>query len=224
MSDLARFQHPRFASAYARTSLEADERGATEHRRRLLAGVRGVVVEVGAGNGRNFPLYPVTVRRVVAVEPDDTLRGMAEAAARTAPVPVEVVAGDADHLPVPDTAADVVVVSLVLCSVPDQASALAEIARVLRAGGELRYYEHVRSSRRWVGVVEDLVAPVWALAAAGCHPNRRTSEALRAAGFAVEQEERFRFRPLRGSPPSDHVLGVARRRAQRAGRMRSPTA
>ncbi|HVN11499.1 MAG TPA: methyltransferase domain-containing protein [Kineosporiaceae bacterium] len=213
MNDLARFQHPRFASAYARTSLEADERGASEHRRRLLAGVRGVVVEVGAGNGRNFPLYPVTVTRVVAVEPDDTLRSMAERAARTASVSIEVLAGDADHLPVADAAADVVVTSLVLCSVPDQARALAEIARVLHPGGELRYYEHVRSARRWAGVLEDLVAPVWALAAAGCHPNRRTSEAIRAAGFVVEREERFTFRPLRGTPPSDHLVGVARRPA-----------
>lgn len=211
MSDLGRFQHPRFARAYARMSVAADERGVAGHRRRLLAGARGVVIEVGAGNGRNLALYPTAVSRVVAVEPDATLRGLAEQAARTAPVHVEVVRGDADHLPVPDAVADVVVTSLVLCSVPDQASALAEIARVLRPGGELRYYEHVRSARRWIGALEDVVTPVWAVAAGGCHPNRRTADAVRAAGFAVEQEDRFGFRPLRGSPPSDHVLGLARK-------------
>ena len=121
-------------------SAEADERGITEEtRRRLVAGLAGRVVEVGAGNGRMFAHYPGSVAEVVAVEPDDTLRALAERAAAHAPVPVRVVDGDADHLPLPDAAADAVVTSLVLCSVPDQASALAEILRVLRRGGELRF-------------------------------------------------------------------------------------
>jgi ubiquinone/menaquinone biosynthesis C-methylase UbiE len=190
-------------------SVEADRRGVADHRRRLLVGLRGRVVEVGAGNGRMFAHYSLEVTEVVAVEPEDTLRALAEEAARSAPVPVHVVAGDADHLPVPDTSADAVVASLVLCSVPDQESALAEVVRVLRPGGELRYYEHVRSAGV-VGVLEDVVSPLWPLLAGGCHPNRRTSEAIGAAGLTVESEERFRFRPLRGSPPALHVLGTAR--------------
>jgi ubiquinone/menaquinone biosynthesis C-methylase UbiE len=190
-------------------SVEADRRGVADHRRRLLAGLRGRVVEVGAGNGRMFAHYPAEVTEVVAVEPEDTLRALAEDAARSAPVPVRVVAGDADHLPVPDASADAVVASLVLCSVPDQESALAEVVRVLRPGGELRYYEHVRSAGV-VGVFEDLVTPLWPLLAGGCHPNRRTSEAIAAAGLTVESEERFGFRPLRTTPPALHVLGTAR--------------
>ena len=205
-------QHPRFARAYARVSVEADARGVTEHRRRLVEGLCGRVVEVGAGNGRMFAHYPATVTEVVAVEPDDILRALAGEAAASAPVPVRVLAGDADHLPVGDGAADAVVASLVLCSVPDQASALAEMVRVLRPGGELRYYEHVRSGGV-VGILEDVVTPVWWRMAGGCHPNRRTSEAISAAGLTVESEDRFGFRPLRGSPPSLHVLGRARRPA-----------
>jgi ubiquinone/menaquinone biosynthesis C-methylase UbiE len=204
-----RLQHPRFARAYARVSAEADERGMAEHRRRLVAGLAGRVVEVGAGNGRMFAHYPESVAEVVAVEPDDTLRALAERAAAHAPVPVLVVGGDADHLPLPDAAADAVVTSLVLCSVPDQASALAEMLRVLRRGGEVRYYEHVRSAGV-AGVLQDAVTPLWRLAAGGCHPNRRTSEAIRAAGLVVETEERFRFRPVRLGPSSMHVLGRAR--------------
>jgi ubiquinone/menaquinone biosynthesis C-methylase UbiE len=205
-----RFQHPRFARAYERVSEEADERGMAEHRRRLVGGLAGRVVEVGAGNGRMFAHYPRSVAEVVAVEPDDTLRALAERAAAHAPVPVRVVDGDADHLPLPDAAADAVVTSLVLCSVPDQASALAEVLRVLRRGGELRFYEHVRSGGV-VGVLQDAVTPLWRLAAGGCHPNRRTSAAIGAAGLTVESEDRFGFRPLRGSPPAVHVLGTARR-------------
>jgi ubiquinone/menaquinone biosynthesis C-methylase UbiE len=203
-------QHPRFARSYARVSVEADRRGAGEHRRRLVAGLRGRVVEVGPGNGRMFAHYPPEVTEVVAVEPEDTLRALAEEAAGSAPVPVRVVAGDADHLPVADRSVDAVVASLVLCSVPDLGTALAEVVRVLRPGGELRYYEHVRSTGI-IGVLEDVVSPLWPLLAGGCHPNRRTSAAIGAAGLKTESEDRFGFRPLRGSPPAVHVLGTARR-------------
>jgi ubiquinone/menaquinone biosynthesis C-methylase UbiE len=157
-----------------------------------------------------FAHYPREVTEVLAVEPEDTLRALAEGAARSAPVPVRVVAGDADHLPVADGSADAVVASLVLCSVPDQASALAEIVRVLRPGGELRYYEHVRSAGV-PGALEDAVSPVWPLLAGGCHPNRRTSQAIAASGLAVEREDRFRFRPSWAAPAALHVLGTARR-------------
>jgi ubiquinone/menaquinone biosynthesis C-methylase UbiE len=211
VSDLRRFQHPRFARQFERLSVLCDERGMAEHRRRLAAGLRGRVVEVGAGNGRMFAHYPPEVTEVVAVEPDDTLRASAQRAAGDAPVPVEVRAGHADRLPVEARWADAVVVAGVLCSVPDQATALTEIIRVLRPGGELRYYEHVRSGNHLLAVVQDLLTPMWSRAAAGCHPNRRTSEAIRASGLVVQHEDRFAFQPLRLSPARDHILGAARR-------------
>ena len=139
-TDIAR---PRFARMYLRSAASAEERGATGHRRRLLEGLRGTVVEIGAGHGLNFPLYPGEVSEVVAVEPEPTLRSQAETAAESATVPIRVLAGVADELPLEDESADAVVASLVLCSVPDQQRALAEIRRVLRPEGELRFYEHV---------------------------------------------------------------------------------
>ena len=111
--------------------------------RRDAAGLTGRVVEVGAGNGLNFGHYPATVTEVVAVEPEPYLRERAEEAARAAPVDVTVVVGLADALPAEDGAFDAAVASLVLCSVPDQAGALAELRRVVRPDGELRFYEHV---------------------------------------------------------------------------------
>jgi ubiquinone/menaquinone biosynthesis C-methylase UbiE len=209
MSDLQRFQHPRFARIYERISAEAERRGTTEHRQRLLAGISGRVLELGAGNGLNFAHYPPAVTEVVAVEPDDSLRRRAEQAAQNAPVSIRVIAGHADQLPVDDASVDVVVASLVLCSVPDQASALAEIRRVLVSGGQLRYYEHVRDSGLR-GVLEEAITPVWSKVGGGCHPNRRTSHAIAVAGLQIDQEERFGFRPVRLSLRYEHVIGIAR--------------
>ena len=123
--------HPLFARVYARVGHLMDaEIG--DHRRRLLTGLTGRVLEVGAGNGLNFPHYPATVTEVPAIEPEPYLRRQALAAARQAPVPIRVVAGTAEALPAPDGAVDVVVASLVLCTVTDlQAMPLLARAHVL---------------------------------------------------------------------------------------------
>jgi SAM-dependent methyltransferase len=207
--DLQRFQHPRFAKIYTDVGAESDRRGGTEHRRRLLAGLAGTVIEIGAGHGLNFPLYPPEVTEVVAIEPEPTLRSQADTAAESAPVPVRVVAGHADALPAADATIDNAVASLVLCTVPDPGRALGEIRRVLVPGGQLRYYEHVRSDGV-KGVLEDVVRPLWSRIAGGCNPNRRTSDTIRGAGFVVEDEDRFSWRAARLSPASDHVIGRAR--------------
>jgi SAM-dependent methyltransferase len=132
MQDLSRFQRPRFARMYERMSVEAERHGTALQRGRLLAGLSGRVIEVGAGNGMNFPHYPVEVSEVVAVEPEDRLRALAERDAAGAPVPVTVVPGHGGSLEFADGSFDAAVLSLVLCSVPDQPAALAEVRRVLR--------------------------------------------------------------------------------------------
>ena len=199
--------NPRFAEAYVRMSGKAELRGVAGHRRELLTDLTGVVCEVGCGPGLCFPYYPTTVTRVLAVEPEPMLREHAVVAAARAPVPVEVRDGTADHLPVETSTCDAVVLSLVMCSVPDPSTALAEVARVLRPGGEVRFYEHVRSAHRVTAVAEDLVTPLWSRLAGGCHPNRDAVAALTAAGFAVDDVRRFGFSPQRGIPRTAHVLG-----------------
>jgi SAM-dependent methyltransferase len=202
---------PRFAKAYLRVAAKAEARGVAEHRRELLADLAGRVCEVGSGQGLNFPHYPANVTQVVAIEPEPTLREYAVAAARVAPVPIEVREGTADALPVEDASCDAVVLSLVMCTVPDPAAALAEARRVLRPGGQVRFYEHVRSAHRVVAGAEDLVAPIWARIAGGCHPNRDAVGALTSAGFDVSFVRRFGFSPQRGIPATAHVLGRASR-------------
>ncbi|MFV2113192.1 class I SAM-dependent methyltransferase [Micromonospora sp. LOL_025] len=205
--------HPVFARVFARASAAMDAAGAAAHRRRLVAGLAGRVVEVGAGNGRTFAHYPGTVERVLAVEPEPRLRAAAREAAAGAPVPVEVVDGLAEALPAPDADADAVVLSLVLCSVADQAAALREARRVLRPGGQVRFFEHVRAQTPGLRRAQRLVdATVWPLLCGGCHTGRDTVGAIRAAGFTVTELDAFRFPDSRlPAPAAPHVLGVATR-------------
>src|SRR3954466_3760609 len=101
-----------------------------EHRASVTAGLSGRVLELGAGAGSMFRHYPAAVTEVVAVEPEPYLREQASAAASVAPVPVTVVAGVADALPLQDGSVDAAIASLVLCSVADLSAALAELRRV----------------------------------------------------------------------------------------------
>jgi ubiquinone/menaquinone biosynthesis C-methylase UbiE len=199
--------HPIFARCYARVGHLMDAEVA-EHRRRLLAGLAGRVLEVGAGNGLNFPYYPATVTEVLAVEPEPHLRRLALAAARQAPVPIRVVDGTAEALPTHDAAFDAVVASLVLCTVADLDQALAETRRVLRPGGRLRFYEHVRAEDPRLARWQDRLERPWGWLVGGCHPNRDTVAAITAAGLRVVQLDRF---DLQAMPPlaRPHVLGVA---------------
>ena len=199
--------NPRFAKTYLRVAAKAEARGVAAHRDELLADLAGVVCEVGAGSGLNFAHYPNTVTRVVAVEPEPTLRAHAIGLAASAPVPVEVRDGTAGALPLADASCDAVVLSLVMCTFPDPTAAVAEVRRVLRAGGQLRFYEHVRSQHRVVAAAEDLVAPLWARFAGGCHPNRDTVATLTAAGFELSAVRRFGFSPQCGVPATAHVIG-----------------
>ena len=204
--------HPIFARFYARVGAAAEKAGAAQHRDELLAGVTGRVIEVGAGSGLNFSHYPTTVTEVVAVEPEPRLRLMAEKVARTAAVPIVVMDGVAGSLPVETAGFDVGVASLVLCSVPSLHGALAELHRVLRPGGELRFYEHVRSDHPKKARSQDRADHYWPWFAGGCHPNRNTLDAIRDAGFTVDEHREFLFQPcLLSAPVAPHILGRATR-------------
>jgi ubiquinone/menaquinone biosynthesis C-methylase UbiE len=205
--------YPIFARVYPRISHTAEQAGAAEHRRQLLAGLEGRVIEVGAGHGLKFQYYPPQVTQVMAVEPEPYLRKLALDTARNAPVDVEVAEGTAEALPAQDGEFDAAVASLVLCSVPDQQVALHEIARVLRPGGTLRFYEHVISTRPgWARFQRALDATIYPSLAGGCHCARDTDAAIRESGFEIEREQRIAFKASPIAPAIPHILGGARRR------------
>ncbi|WP_432112984.1 class I SAM-dependent methyltransferase [Streptomyces sp. S1] len=210
----SRVHHPLFARFYARFSVSAETRGGIGAlRAELLAGLAGRVVEVGAGNGLNFGHYPVGVTEVVAVEPEARLRELAGRAARRAAVPVTVVPGTAEALPAGDGAFDAAVVSLVLCTVRDVPAALAELRRVLRPGGELRFFEHGAADTPGLARVQrGLDRTVWPLLFGGCHTSRAPLAEIEGAGFALGPYRSFDV-PEGGPrlPSSPCVLGTARR-------------
>jgi ubiquinone/menaquinone biosynthesis C-methylase UbiE len=205
-------EHPIFARLYLRMASGRKAKGEDAYRERMLAGLSGRVIEVGAGNGLNFPFYPSAVEQVLAVEPEPLLREAATKNAADAPIPIEVVDGVSGRLPAEDESFDAGVASLVLCSVPDQARALAEFRRVIRPGGELRFYEHVVAQRPLAAGLQRVAdATFWPRVGGGCHLARDTAGAIARAGFTIERSERFAFTPGAPIPPIPHILGVARR-------------
>jgi ubiquinone/menaquinone biosynthesis C-methylase UbiE len=204
---------PWFARVLAWSAEAESRKGGLVHRRRLLDGLTGRVVEIGVGTGNNFPLYPSTVDHLVAVEPERNLQRLAVAAAGKVAVPIQVVAAVADNLPLATGSVDAAVVAGVLCSVPDPKAALAELMRVIRSGGELRFYEHVVADHAIPASAQRLLgATVWPRLMGGCHPAKDTAATLREAGFVLDGYDRFTFwgTPL-SVPVAPRILGRARR-------------
>ncbi len=213
----AAVSHPLFARCFDRLSWLM-EREVGAHRREMLAGATGRVVEVGAGNGMSFRHYPATVEEVIALEPEHYLRARAEEAARQAVVPVSVRDAVAEDLPLDAGGFDTAVASLVLCTVQDPARALAELRRVLKPGGQLRFFEHVRSDRQRKARVQTWLdrSGVWPRLAGGCHCAREIVRSIEAAGFEIERVHRVEVGPS-WLPANPYVVGVATRLPESEG-------
>ena len=204
-------RNPLFARLYAGVCSRLMERELAEHRREMLSGLSGRVVEVGAGNGMNFRQYPATVEEVVAIEPEPYLRSAALRAAQDAAVEVTVLDGVAEALALEDGSFDAGVACLVLCTVPDPAGALAELRRVLSPGAELRFMEHVRSDRPLKATVQEVVdrSGVWPRLVGGCHCARDTVASVEVAGYRIERIRDFDLGPS-WVVTNPYVIGVAR--------------
>lgn len=181
-----------FSAAYDRGFKGAEEAGLREMRRELLAQARGRVLELGAGTGLNLDLYPSSLESLTMVEPDPhmtkQLRQKLAEAGKSAEV--SVVEAPGEDLPFADGTFDTVVVTLVLCTVPDQAATLAEIRRVLAPEGQLLFLEHVRAHdddglAKW----QDRLEGPWKFLADGCRCNRDTVAAIEASGFHLGEVE-----------------------------------
>jgi SAM-dependent methyltransferase len=206
-------QQSRFARHLEQRERKRPDPVARELRHRLLAGLRGRVLEAGCGDGRSFEHYPASVTQLVAVEPDPTARAVAAERAHNAAVSIDVVEGTAEALPADDGSFDAVVSMGLLCTVPDQAAALAEMRRALALSGELRFWEHVRSHNLPFRLLQRSVdALFWTEALGGCSTTRDTEAAIAAAGFELVSVERgFHASSPLTITAAPYVLGVARR-------------
>ncbi len=157
-------------------------------RRKIVGQAQGLVLEVGAGGGQNFPFYdPTRVVRVEAVKPDEVMLVEARHRLAAAPVPITLTRTLVEALPFPDTHFDTVVVTLVFCSVQDPEGGLREIWRVLKPGGTLLLLEHVRAQGRMVVWLQDALVPVTTRCMGNCHWNRDTLRAIQRTGFQTMQ-------------------------------------
>jgi ubiquinone/menaquinone biosynthesis C-methylase UbiE len=197
-----------FAAMYDTVGKGSEKAGMREERHQLLAAAQGATIELGAGTGLNLEHYPEAVARLVLTEPDRHMRvrlcRRVEALSATA----EVIDASAERLPFADATFDTAVVTLVLCSVPDQRAALEEVARVLKPNGRLLFLEHVRSDDPKVAKWQDRVRPICNLV--GCNPNRETLAAIEASPLAIES---VRHSEVPKAPKFERpmIVGSARR-------------
>ena len=194
--------HPLYAASYDFLTGPTERRILGPIRSTLIGEATGRVLEVGAGTGANFPHYR-EADKIVATEPDPFMLARARKRAADLEINVEFRDSPVEELPFADATFDTVVATLVLCTVRGQERSFGEIRRVLRPGGEFRFIEHVRAEGGIHALAQDVLAPVWSLAAANCRPNRRTDKALAAAGFDIRWLDR-QWKPI-----TPFVFGVA---------------
>ncbi len=203
--------HKWFAATYDRMMAGAEKSYLGRVREEIVGGARGSVLEIGAGTGASFPYYGEHVEALVAADPDPFMLRRAEQRAQEIGHLIELKQAAAEELPFGDASFDTVVSVLVLCTVGDPARALAEVRRVLKPGGELRFYEHVRFAHAFGAFWQSLVTPLWRWVSAGCHPNRDIAWSIQEAGFAIQQLEWLKPEPP--LPPMvftrPHIKGVA---------------
>jgi len=197
-----------FAALYDTVGKGSEEAGLREERRQLLASAEGAVIELGAGTGLNVELYPEAVTGLVFTEPDQHMRRRLQRRVEALDRPAEVVDASAEALPFPDGTFDTAVVTLVLCSVPDQQAALSEIARVLKPNGRLLFLEHVRSTDTKIARRQDRIRPLYNLV--GCNPNRNTLAGIEASPFTVESVKHGEV-PKAPKVERPLIAGIARR-------------
>ena len=180
---------PRFAAFYNwMMDQPLVRRGFDPLRREIVGQAQGVVLEVGAGGGQNFPFYDSTrVVRVEAVEPDETMLVEARRRLTATSVPIALTRATVESLPFPDAHFESAVVTLVFCSVHDPERGLREIWRVLKPGGTLLLLEHVRAQGKMVAWVQDALVPLSTRCIGNCHWNRDTLRAILYTGFQATQ-------------------------------------
>lgn len=180
------------------------------HRRRAVAGLRGVVLEIGFGSGLNAPLYPDEVEKILAVEPSEVGRGLAAKRVESSAVPVEFVGLDGQDIPLPDASVDAALSTFTLCTVPDPVRALSEIRRILRPGGQFHFLEHGLCPEAGVARWQHRCNGLQQRLAGGCNLDRPIDRLVHDGGFEIDELHVGYLRGPRASRPWSYLYeGVA---------------
>jgi ubiquinone/menaquinone biosynthesis C-methylase UbiE len=158
------------------------------YRERVIGAAEGRVLEIGVGSGLNLPFYGPTVREVLALEPAPKLLAMA----RRVPdpgMPVSFIEASAESIPLDDQSVDTVVTTWTLCTVPEAATAIAEMRRVLKPHGKLLFVEHGLAPDASVRWWQDRLTPIWRRLSGGCHLNRPIQSMIEGGGFHMDRVE-----------------------------------
>jgi len=178
-----------FAFGYDRFMAAAENAGLRTYRENLLQAASGRVLEIGGGTGANLPFYGGGVTELIVAEPEEPMVRRLRHKLQGYRIPTTTLSAPAEQLPVAAESFDCVVSTLVLCTVPDPARALAEVRRVLKDRGQLLFIEHVRSEDPSLAHWQDRLRRPWAWFGYGCQCNRSTVETIRSAGFSVSKLE-----------------------------------
>ena len=160
----------------------------SKQREKIVPRAEGRVLEVGMGSGHNIPFYdPDRVEMVWGLEPSEGMRRKAQVRLAQAPFEVEWLDLPGEEIPLDDDSADTVLLTFTLCTIPDYRVALAQMRRVLKPGGRLLFSEHGAAPDSGVRKWQDRVNPIWKKVAGGCNINRQVPEAIKEAGFAIQE-------------------------------------
>lgn len=159
-------------------------------RSQVVPQARGTVLEVGMGSAINLPFYDASrVDRVYGLEPSEGMRRKAQPNLRRSPVEVEWLDLPGERIPLDDESVDTVLLTFTLCTIPDWRTALQQMKRVLRPGGELIFLEHGESHDHSVRKWQHRLTPTWKKFAGGCHLNRHIADLIKDAGFEIKELE-----------------------------------
>ncbi|HTO40117.1 MAG TPA: class I SAM-dependent methyltransferase [Rhizomicrobium sp.] len=159
-------------------------------RRKVVPRAEGRVLEIGFGAGHNLPFYdPQKVTHLWALEPSRQMRARAAGLVAASPLTIDFLDLEAESIPLDDEAADTILITYTLCTIPDVMQALAGMRRVLKPNGRMIFCEHGAAPdenvRRW----QNRIDPLWQKIAGGCHLSRSIPQLIQDSGFHIADME-----------------------------------
>ena len=173
-------------------NLACSSKPASKQRQKIVPCAEGVVLEIGVGTGLNFPFYDSQkVIKIWALEPSEGMQVLAKKAPRDSQLNIEFITTSSEELPFEEASIDTIVVTYVLCTIPDVEVALQQMLKVLKPSGKLLFSEHGSAPDKSVKFLQKIVNPFWRKLAGGCNLNRNIPILLQEAGFILKQDERM---------------------------------